>query len=126
MSCGGDRRRGPDLVLLWLWCRPAATAPIRPLAWEPSYAVDAAIKRQKTKTEKKTRTRKRKHKQRKREKRLRMWGFFVVVCLPFFCLFAFSRATPVAYGGSRARSLIGAVAAGLLHSHSNARSEPHL
>ena len=29
-------------VLLWLWCRPAATAPIRPLAWEPPYAVGAA------------------------------------------------------------------------------------
>ena len=28
----------------------------------------------------------------------------------FFCLFAFSRATPMAYGGSQARGLIGAVA----------------
>ena len=25
-----------------LWCRPAATAPIRPLAWEPPYAAGAA------------------------------------------------------------------------------------
>ena len=25
-----------DLVLLWLWCRPAAAAPVRPLAWETS------------------------------------------------------------------------------------------
>ena len=25
-----------DLVLLWLWCRPAAAAPIQPLAWELS------------------------------------------------------------------------------------------
>ena len=24
-----------DLALLWLWCRPAAIAPIQPLAWEP-------------------------------------------------------------------------------------------
>ena len=24
-----------DPALLWLWCRPAAVAPIRPLAWEP-------------------------------------------------------------------------------------------
>ena len=24
-----------DLVLLWLWCRPAAVALIQPLAWEP-------------------------------------------------------------------------------------------
>ena len=32
----------------------------------------------------------------------------------------------VAYGGPRARDPIGAVAAGLHHSHSNAGSEPHL
>ena len=31
-----------------------------------------------------------------------------------------------AYGGSQARGLIGAIAAGLCQSHSNARSEPHL
>ena len=35
MSYGVGRRRGSDPVLLWLWCRPAAVAPIRPLAWEP-------------------------------------------------------------------------------------------
>ena len=38
----------------------------------------------------------------------------------FFCLF---RALPVAYGSSQARGLIRAVAAGLRHSHSKARSE---
>ena len=38
-----------DLALLWLWCRPAAVAPVRPLAWEPPYAASAALKRQKTK-----------------------------------------------------------------------------
>ena len=32
------------LALLWLWCRLAATTPIRPLAWEPPYAVGAALK----------------------------------------------------------------------------------
>jgi len=39
-----------DPVLLWLWCRLAATAPIIPLAWEPPYATRAAqemAKRQK-------------------------------------------------------------------------------
>ena len=36
-----------DLALLWLWRRPAATAPIRPLAWEPPYAVGAALKKTK-------------------------------------------------------------------------------
>ena len=39
MSCGVGCRRGLDSVLLWLWHRPVATAPIRPLAWEPPYAV---------------------------------------------------------------------------------------
>ena len=36
------------LVLLWLWCRPAATAPIQPLAWEPLYVSGMDLKRQKT------------------------------------------------------------------------------
>ena len=43
----------------------------------------------------------------------------------FFCL-AFSRAAPAAYGGSQARGPIGAVVAGLHHSHSNGGSEPGL
>ena len=58
MSCGVGRRHGLDLALLWLWCRLAAVALIRPLAymeaWEPPYAVGAALKRQKTKTKTKT------------------------------------------------------------------------
>ena len=33
-----------DLVFLWLWCKPVATALIRPLAWEPPYAAGAALK----------------------------------------------------------------------------------
>ena len=49
MSCGVGRRHGSDLALLWLWRRPAATAPIRPRAWEPPYAAGAALKGQKTK-----------------------------------------------------------------------------
>ena len=44
----------------------------------------------------------------------------------FICLFAFSRATPAAYGGSQARGWIGAVATSLRQSHSNAGSEPRL
>ena len=31
-----------DPALLWLWCRPVATAPIQLLAWEPPYAAGAA------------------------------------------------------------------------------------
>ena len=44
----------------------------------------------------------------------------------FFFFFSFSRAASVGFGGSQARCLIGAVAAGLCHSDSHARSEPHL
>ena len=49
MSCDVGHRRGSDLALLWLWCGPVARAPIRPLAWEPPYAVGVALKRQKKK-----------------------------------------------------------------------------
>ena len=52
MSCGVGRRRGSDLELLWLWHRPAATAPNGPLAWEPPYVMAAALKRQKKKKRK--------------------------------------------------------------------------
>ena len=45
MSCGEGRRCSLDPLLLWLWCRPVAIAPIRPLAWEPPYAVDVALKK---------------------------------------------------------------------------------
>ena len=46
----------------------------------------------------------------------------------FFFLFSFffSRAAPTAYGGSQARGLIGASAAGLCHHYSNAGSKPRL
>ena len=39
-----------DPALLWLWCRLAATAPIRPLAWEPPYAAGVALKSTRTHT----------------------------------------------------------------------------
>ena len=44
----------------------------------------------------------------------------------FFCLFCPFRAVPAAYGGSQARGLIEAIAAGLRQRHSNARSELRL
>ena len=37
---------------LWLWCRPAATAPIQPLAWEHPRALGAALKSGKKKKKK--------------------------------------------------------------------------
>ena len=52
MSCGVGRRRGSDPVLLWLWHRLVATAPIGPLDWEPPYAAGAAQRNSK-KTKKK-------------------------------------------------------------------------
>ena len=52
MSCGVGPRCGLDLVLLWLWPRLAAVAPIRHLAWEPPYAVGAALKKKTIKKKK--------------------------------------------------------------------------
>ena len=54
VSCDVGRRRCSDLVLLWLWRRPAATAPIRPLAWELAYAEGVALNRKTNKENKKT------------------------------------------------------------------------
>ena len=49
MSCGVGYICGSDARLLWLWCRPVATTPIRPLAWEPPYAVGVALEKTKKK-----------------------------------------------------------------------------
>ena len=46
-SCGVGRRRSLDPTLLWLWCRPAVTAPIQPLAWDPPYAMGVALEKAK-------------------------------------------------------------------------------
>ena len=66
MSCGVGHRHGSDPELLWLWPRPAATAPNGPLAWEPPYAASVALKDKKTKKKKK---------KRKKEKKKRIWMF---------------------------------------------------
>ena len=42
-------RHDLDPALLWLWYRPAATAPIQSLAWKHPYAVGAALKKTKNK-----------------------------------------------------------------------------
>ena len=49
MSCGIGCRNCSDPELFWLWCRPAAVALIRPLAWELPYAAGMALKSNKTK-----------------------------------------------------------------------------
>ena len=41
-SIPGPTQLVKDLALLWLWCRPAAATPIRPLAWELLCAMSAA------------------------------------------------------------------------------------
>ena len=53
MSCGAGHRCGSDPTLLWLCHRLVATALIRPLAWEPQYATDAALEKTKDKKKKK-------------------------------------------------------------------------
>ena len=66
MNCGVGHRHGSYLELLWLWCRPAAIAPIRFLAWVLPYAAPAALKRPKEKKKKKE---KRKSKEKKKTER---------------------------------------------------------
>ena len=44
MSYGIDPRGGLDPVLLWLWCRLAAVAPVQPLTWGRTCASGAALK----------------------------------------------------------------------------------
>ena len=50
VSCGVCCRLVPDPELLWLWHRPVATVPIRPLAWGPPYAAGAALEKAKKDT----------------------------------------------------------------------------
>ena len=52
MSCGIGCRHSSDPMLLWLWCRLAAAAPISPLAWELPHTSGAALKRSKKKKKK--------------------------------------------------------------------------
>ena len=73
VSCGVGCRRASDPELLRLRCRPMATAPIRPLAWEPPYASGVALKRQKDKKKKK---KKKERKKRKEKKDTQIFPYF--------------------------------------------------
>ena len=64
MSCDVGCRHRSDPELLWLWGKPAATALIRPLAWEPPCAEGAAIKKKKKNKKQKKKKRKEKEKER--------------------------------------------------------------
>ena len=72
VRCGVGHRRGSDPVWLWLWYRPAATAPILPLAWEPPCAAGAALKRREKK--------KKKDFEEKCEKKLVGLRFWILLC----------------------------------------------
>ena len=49
-------------MLLWLWCRLAATSLIGPLAWEPPYIAGVALRKRKEK--------------KKDEKKIKLIGMF--------------------------------------------------
>ena len=49
MSYGVGHRRTSDPMLLWLWHKRAAAAPIQPLAWELPITTGAALKRKRKK-----------------------------------------------------------------------------
>ena len=46
-SIPGPTQLVKDLALLWLWCKTAAVALIRPLAWEPPHTMGVALKSKK-------------------------------------------------------------------------------
>ena len=48
VSCGVGRRHSLRPALQALWHKPAAVAPIRPLAWELPYAEGAVLNKNKT------------------------------------------------------------------------------
>ena len=52
MSSGAGHKLSSAPALLWLWHRSAAAALIQPLAWDPPYAIGAALKSQKAKQNK--------------------------------------------------------------------------
>ena len=100
-SCDAGHRRGSDPSLLWQWDRPAAVTQIRPLG----------LGHGPKKTNQKT------------PQNFRLTNLFFFFFFFFFGLF---RSETAAYVGSQTRGTIGATAAGLYHSHSNAGSRLHL
>ena len=72
MNCGVGCRGGSDPALLWLWCRPAATAPIRPLVQEPPYAVGCSPKETKRHIDTHTKKKKKERKEKKEIKEVKL------------------------------------------------------
>ena len=56
-------------LFLWLWHRPPATTPIRPLAWEPPYAVGAALEMAKRQNKNKNKKKQNKQTKKKNKKK---------------------------------------------------------
>ena len=61
LICGVGCRHGLDPAWLWLWCSPAATALIRPLAWEPPLWCRCNPKKTNKQTKKRTKTKQKIH-----------------------------------------------------------------
>ena len=70
-----------NLELWWLWCRPAAIALIRLLAWELPCAAGTALKRQKRKKNKKKKKKKKKKKPHSSLFLPRLCWFFLIKML---------------------------------------------
>ena len=100
-------RRDSNLMLLWLWWRHLAIAPIWPLAWEPQYAEGSVLEREK-----------------KNKSKCKNHLFFL--SSSFFFFFFLLRAVPMACGSSQVRSWIRAAAASHCHNHNDVGSEPSL
>ena len=114
VRCGVDHRLSWDLARLWLWRRPAAVAPISPLAWELPNAEGAALKKKKKKKNPKTKPKKRPlllslkaqlwpsrinsslHSPQSRLHLKLLLFLFPYFKFFFFCLFSFFRATTAA------------------------------
>jgi len=79
MSYDVGHRCDSGPTVLWLWCRPAATAPLGPLPWELPYAKGVALKKIK--------------KQNKTEGSNRVVGSGREGVLFFFIIFLFSHCT---------------------------------
>ena len=58
MSCVVGGRCISDPTLLWLWHRPAAVAPVQPVAQELPYTADTDLKGKRKKKKKKKRRKK--------------------------------------------------------------------
>ena len=78
MSCGVGHRCDLD-PLLWLWCRPAAVAPIRPLAWEPPYTAGTILKKTKQNKTKKAKKQNKNPHQKKQKNNKKVFSCFLII-----------------------------------------------